>query len=128
MSTQTNLPVIVPILTAISSVKEFKDLVESNRGTIIIKFGAEWCGPCKLIDKQVHTWFDHFSKNCPHIQTYLIDVDDNIDVYGFLKTKKMVNGIPAILVYKSPNKSFIPDDSVLGANVQEIDLLFKRHL
>ena len=128
MSIQTNPPVIVPILTAITSVKEFKDLVESNRGTIIIKFGAEWCGPCKLIDKHVHTWFDYFSKNCPHIQTYLIDVDDNIDVYGFLKTKKMVNGIPAILVYKSPNKTFIPDDSVLGANVQEIDLLFKRHL
>ena len=128
MSIHVNLPVIVPILTAIPSVKEFKELVESNRGTIIIKFGAEWCGPCKLIDKQVHTWFDYFSINCPNIQTYLIDVDDNIDVYGFLKTKKMVNGIPAILVYKSPNKTFIPDDSVLGANAQQIDLLFKRQL
>ena len=118
--------IINPTLTSIPSLPHFKEIVESNTGTIIIKFGADWCGPCKKIESQVHQWFDYLSKNSPTIHTYLIDVDDNIDVYGFLKNKKMVNGIPAILVYKSPNKSFIPDDSVLGANTQEVDLLFKR--
>jgi thiol-disulfide isomerase/thioredoxin len=127
MTTNAN-EIIKPIIDSIPSVQYFKEIVESNKGTIIIKFGAEWCGPCKKIDDQVHRWFDYLSKTAPTIQTYLIDIDDNIDVYSFLKTKKMINGIPAILVYKSPNKSFIPDDSVLGANVQEIDLLFRRCL
>ncbi len=120
--------VITPILTSIPTVAHFKEIIEKNKGTIIIKFGAEWCGPCKRIDAQVHQWFEFCSANKPNIQTYLIDVDDNIDVYGFLKTKKMVNGIPAIIIYKSPNNTFIPDDSVIGANPQEIDLLFRRHM
>jgi thiol-disulfide isomerase/thioredoxin len=121
-------PILTPTLDSIPSIQSFKEIIESNTGTIIIKFGAEWCGPCKKIDAQVHKWFEYLSKTAPTIQTYLIDVDDNIDIYGYLKTKKMVNGIPAILVYKSPNKTYIPDDSVLGANSQEIDLLFRRCL
>jgi thiol-disulfide isomerase/thioredoxin len=124
MSTQ----IIKPTLTSIPTLPDFKQIIETNTGTIIIKFGADWCGPCKKIDGLVHQWFDYLSKNCSTIQTYLIDVDENIDLYGFLKNKKMVNGIPAILVYKNTNKTFIPDDVVLGANSREIDLLFKRHI
>ena len=113
-------------LTSIASLQEFKTILAANPGTIIIKFGAEWCGPCKRIDSQVHQWFDHLSKTNQSIQTYMIDVDDNMDLYGFLKTKKMVNGIPAILAYKLGNLNYIPDDSVLGANPQEIDAFFRR--
>ena len=126
MFTPDHNKIIKPILSSIPTVNDFKKIIEENQGTIIIKFGAEWCRPCKQIETQVHQWFDFFSKNSSNIQTYIIDIDENLEVYGFLKTKKMVNGIPVILVYKSPNKTFIPDDSVIGANPQEIDLLFKR--
>ena len=118
--------IIRPTLTSIASTQEFKNILAENPGTIIIKFGAEWCGPCKRIDPQVHQWFDHLSKTKQNIQTYLIDVDNNMDLYGFLKTKKMVNGIPAILAYKSGNMHYIPNDSVLGANPPEIDAFFHR--
>ena len=126
--TTTKLPILVPILNSIPSVNHFKEIIENNKGTVIIKFGANWCGPCKRIDAQVHNWFNYFSTHCPLFQTYLIDVDDNLEVYGFLKNKKMVNGIPAILVYKKQNITHIPDATVLGANPQEIDLLFKQYI
>ena len=126
--TTTKLPILVPILNSIPSVNHFKEIIENNKGTVIIKFGANWCGPCKRIDAQVHNWFNYFSTHCPLVQTYLIDVDDNLEVYGFLKNKKMVNGIPAILVYKKQNITHIPDATVLGANPQEIDLLFKQYI
>ena len=62
-----------------------------------------------------------------------IDIDSNFDVYGYLKTARIVNGIPAILCYKkgSANLTFsdkgypIPDESCIGANVGDLDRFFK---
>jgi hypothetical protein len=45
-----------------------------------------------------------------------IDVDESFDLYAFLKTKKMVNGIPAVLVYEKSNTSYIPDFSYVGGD------------
>ena len=61
-----------------------------------------------------------------NIQSYIIDVDECFEVYAFLKTKKMVNGIPAILAYYKGNLNYIPDDVVIGADPQQVDLFFKR--
>jgi hypothetical protein len=55
-----------------------------------------------------------------------IDVDECFDLYSFLKSKKMVNGIPAILAYYKNNLNYIPSDSVLGANAEQVDLFFRR--
>jgi hypothetical protein len=36
----------------------------------------------------------------------------------------MLNGIPTILVFKKDNISFVPDHSVVGANIAEINNIF----
>ena len=38
----------------------------------------------------------------------------------------MVNGVPAILAYYKENISAMPDDSVIGADIPQIDLFFNR--
>jgi thiol-disulfide isomerase/thioredoxin len=43
----------LPIITRINGRKHFQELLESNPGVLIIKFGATWCGPCKVIEKDV---------------------------------------------------------------------------
>jgi thiol-disulfide isomerase/thioredoxin len=111
------------ILTEIKSLKDFSDILESNPGIVIIKFGAEWCGPCKKIEAQVLGSMNLMPDN---VLCYIIDVDDCFEIYAYLKSKKMVNGIPAILAYYKNNLSYIPSDSVLGANVDQVDLFFKR--
>ena len=118
----------LPIITSVKTVEEFKTILVNNPGFVIIKFGAEWCAPCKQIDGVVHPWFDHLSKNNQDIQTVLIDVDQNLTFYGHLKSKKMINGIPAILAYQKGNLSVVPDDNVVGANTEQIHLFFKRCL
>jgi hypothetical protein len=43
-----------------------------------------------------------------------------------IKSKKMVNGIPVILCYKKGNTTYIPDDSITGADPNQLAAFFKR--
>ena len=62
------------------------------------------------------------------IHIYSVDVDDCFDVYAFLKQKKMVSGIPALLAYKKGNTFFAPDASVSGTNETDINNFFNTCL
>jgi thioredoxin 1 len=103
----------------------FKETLKTNPGIFIIKFGAEWCGPCKKIEPCVHHWIDHFSQD-PRVQFAIIDIDENFDVYAFLKNKRMVNGIPVMLCYKKGNLTWVPDNTVVGANEKQLDVFFEE--
>jgi hypothetical protein len=112
---------MLPIITKIDDRNHFVEILLANPGAIIIKFGATWCGPCKMIENQVHTLMNMMPNN---VQCIIVDVDECVDLYSFLKTKKMVNGIPVILVYYKGNTNYIPDDRVVGADVNQINKLF----
>ena len=114
-----------PIITDIGNIQDFQKFLTTNKGLIILKFGADWCGPCKAIQPLVDEWYNKLTTN-PNIQCGLINIDDHIDIYGFLKTKKRVNGIPAIMCYYKGNTSYISDDTVLGSNPKEVQAFFIR--
>ena len=115
----------LPILYNIENKTAFAQLLQYNPGVLIIKFGAEWCGPCKKIENQVNRYMLNMPVN---IQCVIVDIDQSIEIYGFLKIKKMLNGIPAILAYYSGNLNYIPDDVVVGADPNQITLFFERCL
>jgi hypothetical protein len=52
--------------------------------------------------------------------------ESSFDFYSFLKSKKMVNGIPALLCYKKSNATYIPDDIVTGSDPQQLHQFFTR--
>tara|TARA_B110000285_G_scaffold68717_1_gene78989 strand:+ start:4726 stop:5076 length:351 start_codon:yes stop_codon:yes gene_type:complete len=105
--------------------KDFMQLLQQNPGLIFIKLGAKWCKPCAIIADVVH---DVFAKMPAHILTFDLDVDVSSDLFAFLKTKKMVQGIPTILCYHTGNISYIPDDSVSGTDLNQIHDFFKQNL
>ena len=111
------------VVSEIPSRDAFFHLLKNNPGLIIIKLGAEWCGPCKQIKNVVHAFF---ASSPPEVVCADIDVDQSFDFYSFLKSKKMVNGIPVLLCYKKDNATFIPDDSVTGSDAQSLHLFFQR--
>jgi thioredoxin 1 len=111
------------IIESFQNRDEFLKLLGVNPGLVIVKLGATWCGPCKAIAPVVHAFFASSPSN---VVCADIDVDESFDLYAVFKQKKMVNGIPVILLFKKGNVSFIPDDSVTGSGAPELDAFFKR--
>ena len=97
----------------------------------VIKFYADWCAPCKAVGPKVHNMitqkYEQF-KNVENKFTFIeLDVDESFDLYAYLKSKKMIRGIPTLFVYKKeiymksdPSHIFIPQASVSGTNEKEI--------
>lgn len=100
----------------------FMDYINKNDGVMVLKFGADWCGPCKRVETDLHKLFNNTPES---VTCFNINVDNCSDLYFYLKKKKQINGIPAILVYHKDNKSFAPDISQAGANIVEIKAIFK---
>ena len=92
---------------------------------VLIKFGAEWCGPCQRIKTLCYEYFARLPKNITCID---VDIDEYIELYVALKSKKMVKGIPTLLAYYGGEREhwFIPNDSVSGADPKEIANFFNR--
>jgi thiol-disulfide isomerase/thioredoxin len=111
------------IISEIPNRDAFFHLLQHNPGLIIIKLGAEWCGPCKKIKPTVHGFF---ASSPPEVVCADIDVDQSFDFYSFLKSKKMVNGIPALLCYKKGNSTYIPDDMITGSDPGQLHQFFVR--
>jgi thioredoxin-like negative regulator of GroEL len=111
------------VISEIADRNAFMTLLQHNPGVIVLKLGAEWCGPCKTIKSAVHGFF---ASSPPEVVCADIDVDQSFDLYSFLKSKKMVNGIPALLCYKKGNSTYIPDDIITGSDSQQLHQFFMR--
>ncbi len=59
---------------------------------------------------------------------YNVGVDDCFDLYAYLKQKKMVSGIPAMLAYKKGNESYAPDASVSVIDETQLKQFFDECL
>lgn len=104
-----------------NSAELFQKLSE-NPGLIIVKFGADWCGPCKKIAPTVKSCLELFDENT---HFYDIDIDNNFEIYGFMRTKKMATAIPTILCWKPGNVNYVPDHVLTSSDIQEVKTFFE---
>ena len=54
----------------------FKEIVSENKGTVILDFWAEWCGPCMMIAPLVA----ELSEKHPEITFCKVNVDDESEL------------------------------------------------
>lgn len=113
----------VEVVTEIDNKAQFFNMLQVNPGLIIIKFGANWCKPCRKIKEPVENFFSQTPSN---ILCCDIDVDNCNELYTFLRGKRMINGIPTILCYKKGNHEYSPDDSFSGTDLNSLESFFKR--
>jgi len=101
---------------------EFLQTISNNTNKIsLFKFTATWCKPCQKIKNNVNHMVSDLKD---HIVCYELDIDENFDVYAFLKSKKMLNGIPAILIYYPTNNSYASDLSLSGTDLNSYRNIF----
>lgn len=98
-------------------------LLEQNPGLILIKFQADWCKPCRLIEPRVNQWFDCKPRQA-HV--YVVNVDEDSRLYSFYVKKRLLRGIPAIVVFLKGNTTPIFDDLINSSNLNEIDDFFTK--
>tara|TARA_B110001452_G_scaffold206981_1_gene177119 strand:+ start:309 stop:674 length:366 start_codon:yes stop_codon:yes gene_type:complete len=110
-------------LTEESFISLQKNLLDNQ--LIILKFTATWCVPCKNIKPICDEYVQKLPKSIAYFE---IDIDESLDLYIKLKKYRMVNGIPALLAYKSDCKDlwYVPDDSQLGGDKQKVKDFFER--
>ena len=94
------------IYTEVHDRDEFLAILKENPGIMVFKFGADWCKPCQTIKDDVEQYFANTPDN---VLCFDLDIDDSFDLYAFLKSKKMVTGIPSILAYVKGNESYASD-------------------
>ena len=71
------------IIDTLKTRQEFVNFVSSH-DYVIVKLGAEWCGPCKRIKDTVLDLFDKMDMKCYLID---IDVDQSPEIASALKVK-----------------------------------------
>ena len=115
------------IITAMTPV-DLQYLQKNARGkVVVVKFGATWCKPCKVIKPTCDAWI-RTASSCNIIYAD-IDIDESMDLYMAFKSKKMVRGVPVLLAFdcsKQRDQWYIPDDSVEGGDIAAVEKFFQR--
>ena len=70
--------------------KNFEEIVSSEE-KVLIKFGADWCGPCKIMDKVLGGMITEGVSNI-----YKISVDE----FPEIARKYAIRNLPTILIFQ----------------------------
>ena len=116
METSTNTSKTKEIFTEVHDREEFLAILKENPGIMVFKFGADWCAPCQTIKDDVEQYFANTSDN---VFCFDLDIDESFDLYAFLKSKKMVTGVPSILAYVKGNESYASDFAYSFSGVKD---------
>lgn len=84
-------------------------------GKVLVSFGAEWCGPCKMFAKTL----DELAFANKEVSFFKLDVD----TYGDLATEYKINVLPTFMAYKNNEQV---GDRLQGANRQAVEGLLEK--
>lgn len=113
-----------PIIQQEFTRDQFAALLRNKQTDLVVKVGAEWCGPCKKMEPIFHSW--HERSNGARVQFIMIDVDECFDLYAHWKRTKIAPAIPTLMYFRRDNHDLVPDEVVVGADPAQINAFFAR--
>jgi len=108
--TETEKPIAGKVIHVES--EEHRQKFISNNEVVVLKFGAEWCGPCKKIEPE----YKKLAENKKEIIFLSEDIDDD-----FEGNHEIIKSIPCFHFFK--NGKFI--QNCLGANINRVAEIIK---
>lgn len=70
---------------------------ETARGTVLVDFFAEWCGPCKMLSPILH----EVENERADVTICKVNIDDNFELAKAYK----VMSIPTMIIFKDGKES-----------------------
>ena len=80
--------------TIVTTDQTFEKDITSNEVPVVVDFGAEWCGPCKVLDPILE---EIASENKDKVKIYKMNIDEN----PMTPQKYGIRGIPTIMIFKN---------------------------
>ena len=68
--------------------------ISTNDLPVVVDFGAEWCGPCKVLDPILE---EIAVENKDKVKIYKMNIDEN----PMTPQKYGIRGIPTIMIFKN---------------------------
>ena len=114
---QSRSPTIIP-----ANAHSLKNIVDNNR-IVVIKFHAEWCGPCK----QTAHLFEEMSRTLTNdsIKFVSIDIDKESGNGGSWGDIFNVNGVPCHMFYVDGELK--SDLTQMGADLKPVSAIVREH-
>ena len=72
----------------------FENDISSNELPVVVDFGAEWCGPCKVLDPILE---EIAEENKDKVKIYKMNIDEN----PMTPQRYGIRGIPTIMIFKN---------------------------
>jgi thioredoxin 1 len=94
------------------SEETFGILIKENK-VVVLKFSAEWCGPCRALHSQM-------TKDTSDMLVVECDVTDNPEIAQFHK----VASIPHLVFYVN---GVVTGKPITGANLEKIKSTYKEY-
>ena len=98
------------VITNFTQRQQLAQFVKSNK-YVIVKFTADWCGPCKRVAPFFDKCFESMPNNCHLV---IVDVDEGNDISASMKIKQVptfmnfIDGYPQD-VYSSSGEAQVHD-------------------
>ena len=80
--------------THITNDQTFDKDIATNDVPVVVDFGAEWCGPCKVLDPILE---EIAVENKDKVKIYKMNIDEN----PMTPQKYGIRGIPTIMIFKN---------------------------
>lgn len=95
--------------------KCFMEEVIKDQGTVLVCFGAKWCGACKVMEPIIKTLEE---RNSNTLKVCYVDIDENVELANMYR----VHNIPTFILF---NNGMQLNKIIGSTTIEKLEQLFK---